>query len=311
MNNRSTQEPVMDYEAFKTALKKAIQGYVTRPVNFIETESVGINETLEGLILKLDGENAAPIIYPEKLYDDYRVGIPLPLIAASAADIVSKACEYPKVPDLTSENAQKCIRFALINKDRNRKLLEACPYKEVLDLAAIPRWYTNRGSFLVDNDIMQILGMTEEDVLRIAEKNTESEHYICKNIKSMIREAELAAGTDEELLDELYFARKSPLHILTNQTGIDGSRAVLSDQFLQEVAQRLGADELCLLPSSRDEMLAADIAVIDIEWLRYAVMQVNRNPEAVQTRNILSDSVYTYNARTHSLSIYPSTPAKK
>lgn len=127
----------------------------------------------------------------------------------------------------------------------------------------------------------------------------------------MIREAELAAGTDAELLDELYFARKSPLHILTNRTGIDGSRAVLSDRFLQEVAQRLKADELCLLPSSRDEMLAADIAVIDIEWLRYAVMQVNRDPGAVQTRNILSDSVYTYNARTHSLSIYPSTPAKK
>lgn len=305
MNNRSSQEPIKDYEAFKTALKKAIQDYVTRPINFLETESVGINETLEGLILKLDGENAAPIIYPEMLYDDYRVGIPLPSIAASAADIVSKAYEYPAIPDLTLENAQNCIRFALINRERNRKLLTTCPYKEVLDLAAIPRWYTDRGSFLVDNDIMLILGMTREDVLRIAERNTESEHYVCKNIKSMIREAELAAGTDAELLDELYLARKSPLHILTNQTGIDGSRAILSDQFLQEVAHRLGADELCLLPSSRDEMLAADIAVMgDIEWLRYAVMQTNRDPGAVQTRNILSDSVYSYNARTHSLSLY-------
>lgn len=304
MNNRSTQEPVMDYEAFKKTLQEAIQGYVTRPVNFIETESVGINETLEGLILKLDGENAAPIIYPEMLYDDYRAGIPLPLIAASAADIVSKACEYPKVPDLTLENAQNCIRFALINKERNRKLLETCPYKEVLDLAAVPRWYTDRGSFLVDHDIMQILGLTGEDVLRIAERNTESEHYVCRNIKSMIREAELAAGTDEELLDELYFARKSPLHILTNRTGIDGSRAILSDQFLQEVAHRLGADELCLLPSSRDEMLAADIAVMgDITKLKNKVMSVNRNPGAVQPRNVLSDSVYSYNARTHWLSV--------
>lgn len=306
MNNRS-----MDYEAFKRTLQEKIQALVDKPINFIETESVGINETLEGLILKLDGENAAPIIYPEMLYDDYRAGIPLSMIAASVADTVNKTYEYPAIPELTLENAQKCIRFALINKERNRKLLETCPYKEVLDLAAVPRWYTDRGSFLVDNDIMQILGLTGEDVLSIAERNTESEHYICKNIKSMIREAELAAGTDAELLDEMYLARKSPLHILTNQTGIDGSRAILSDQFLQEVAHRLGTEELCLLPSSRDEMLAADTAAIDIEWLRYAVMQVNRDPGAVQTRNILSDSVYTYNARTHSLSIYPSTPAKK
>lgn len=299
MNNRP-----MDYEAFKRTLQEKIQALVDKPINFIETESVGINETQEGLILKLDGENAAPIIYPEMLYDDYRAGIPLSMIAASIADTVRKTYEYPKTPELTLENAQKCIRFALINRERNRKLLETCPFKELLDLAAIPRWYTDRGSFLVDRDIQQILGLTEKDVLRIAERNTESEHYICKNIKSMIREAELAAGTGAELLDELYLARKSPLHILTNQTGIDGSRAILSDQFLQEVAQRLGADELCLLPSSRDEMLAADIAVIgDIEWLRYAVMQTNRDPGAVQTRNILSDSVYSYNARTHSLSV--------
>lgn len=299
MNNRA-----MDYEAFKRTLQEKIQALVDKPINFLETESVGINETLEGLILKLDGENAAPIIYPEKLYEGYRAGIPLPSIAVSVADLVKKAYEYPAIPDLTPENAQNCIRFALINKDRNQKLLETCPYKEVLDLAAIPRWYTDRGSFLVDNDIMQILGLTGENVLSIAERNTESEHYICKNIKSMIREAELAAGTDAELLDELYLARKSPLHILTNQTGIDGSRAILSDRFLQEVAQRLGADELCLLPSSRDEMLAADIAVMgDIKKLKNKVMSVNRNPGAIQPRNVLSDSVYSYNARTHSLSV--------
>lgn len=299
MNNRS-----MDYEAFKRTLQEKIQALVDKPINFIETESVGINETLNGLILRLDGENAAPIIYPEKLYEGYRVGIPLPSIAVSVADLVRKAYEYPAIPKLTLENAQNCIRFALINKERNRKLLTTCPYKEVLDLAAIPRWYTDRGSFLVDRDIMQILRLTREDVLSIAERNTESEHYVCKNIKSMIREAELAAGTDAELLDELYLARKSPLHILTNRTGIDGSRAILSDRFLQEVAHCLGTDELCLLPSSRDEMLAADIAVMgDIKKLKNKVMSVNRNPGAVQPRNVLSDSVYSYNARTHSLSV--------
>lgn len=307
MNNRA-----MDYEVFKKALQEEIQDYVTRPVNFIETESVGINETLEGLILKLDGENAAPIIYPEMLYDDYRAGIPLSMIAASIADTVNETYEYPKILDLTLENAQNCIRFALINRERNHKLLETCPCKELLDLAAVPRWYIYNGSFLVDNDIMQILGMTGTDVLSIAERNTESEHYVCRNIISVIRESMLAEGVDAELLDDLYPVNKSPLHILTNQTGIDGSRAILSDRFLQEVAQQLGTDELCLLPSSRDEMLAADTTIVgDIAELRNAVMQVNRDPGAIQTRNILSDSVYTYNARAHSLSVYDSTLAKK
>lgn len=302
----------MDYEAFKTALKKAIQGYVTRTVNFIETESVGINETLDGLILKLDGENAAPIIYPKKLYEGYRAGIPLPSIAASVADTVRKACKYPKIPDLTSENAQSCIRFALINKDRNRKLLETCPYKEVLDLAAIPRWYTGSGSFLVDHDILQILGMTGTEILSIAERNTDAEQYTCSDIRSVIRELKLTVGTDAETLKDPRFVRKSPFYVLTNQTRIDGSRVVLSDRFLQEVAHQLGTDELCLLPSSRDEMLAADIAAIgDITKLKNLVMSVNHDPRAIQPRNVLSDSVYTYNAKTHLLSVYLSTPAKK
>lgn len=307
MNNRA-----MDYEAFKTALKKAIQGCVTRPINFLETESVGINETLEGLILKLDGENVAPLIYPQKLYEDYRVGIPLSMIAASVTDTVNKTYEYPAIPDLTLENAQNCIRFALINKERNRKLLETCPYKEVLDLAAIPRWYTDRGSFLVDDNILQILGMTGTEILSIAERNTDAEHYTCSDIRSVIRELKLPVGMDAATRNDLHSNRKSPFYVLTNQTRIDGSRAVLSDRFLQEVAKRLETDELCLLPSSRDEMLAADTAAMgDIAKLKNLLMSVNHDPRAIQPRNVLSDSVYSYNAKTHLLSVYDSTATKK
>lgn len=131
MKNRpiqTKQEPAMGYEAFKRALQDKIQDCVARPVNFMETESVRINETSEGLILKLDGGNTAPLIYPEKLYEDYLAGMPLSMIAADAADIARKTCEYSEIPKLTPENAQKSIRLALINKEQNRKLLETCPY---------------------------------------------------------------------------------------------------------------------------------------------------------------------------------------
>lgn len=255
----------MGYEAFKRALQDKIQDCVARPINFTETESVRINETSEGLILKLDGGNTAPLIYPEKLYEDYLAGMPLSMLAADAADIARKTCEYPEIPELTSENAQKSIRLALINK--------------------------------------------EQKVLSIAERNTESEHYICRNIISVICEAGLAEGTDAGLLDGMDPVSKSPLYVLTNRTGIDGSRAVLSDRFLQEVAHQLGTDDLCLLPSSRNEMLAADIAAVgDIAEVKNVVMQVNRDPRAIRQNNILSDSVYFYNAKTHLLSVYRPTP---
>ncbi len=298
------KKPLMNYEAFKKALQKGIQGYVDRPVNFTETESSKINENLEGIILRLEGENVAPIIYPQQLYKAYCAGIPLPMIVASAADTVKQAHEYSEIPDITPENAQKRIRFSLVNKAWNQKLLATCPHKEILDLAAVPRWYEENSAFLIDNNILQILGMTADEVLNIAKINTESEHYVCKDISSAIHEAMFAGGMDEELMDILYPARKSPLYLLSNQTGIEGSCAILSDQFLQEVARQLGADELCLLPSSRDEMLAADIeAVNDIVKFKDAVMSVNRNLRATRPNNVLSNSVYCYNATTHSLSI--------
>lgn len=311
MNNRpiQTKQTPMDYETFKSSLQDKIQSYVSRPIAFIETVSSKINETQEALALRLDGENAAPLIYPQKLYEYYQAGVPLSAIAADAADTVKKTYEYPPIPDFTPENAQKCIRFALINKDRNRKLLETCPYKEVLDLAAVPRWYMDKGSFLVDNGILSMLHMTGEEVLAITERNTESEQYVCKSIYDMICDTILAEGTGVELLDRLRPARKSPLHVLTNKAGIDGSRAVLSDQFLQEVAQQLGTDELCLLPSSRGEMIAAAMTDAGVpERLKHLLYSVNRDPRAMQPSEILSDSVYAYNAKTHSLSVYSSTP---
>ena len=256
MNNRpiQTKQEPMDYETFKSSLQEKIQGYVSRPINFIDTVSTRINETLEGMVLKLDGENAAPLIYPRKLYEYYRAGVPLSAIAADAADTVKKTYEYPTIPDLTQENARKHIRFALINKDRNRKLLETCPYKEVFDLAAVPRWYMDKGSFLVDNGILQILRMTGEEVLSIAQSNTESEQYICKNIYTIIRESMLAEGVDAaELPDDPSTDGELPLYVLTSQTGVDGSRAVLSDRFLQEVAQQLGTHLLSVYSSTPAE----------------------------------------------------------
>lgn len=122
----------------------------------------------------------------------------------------------------------------------------------------------------------------------------------------------LAEGVGAELLDELFLAGKSRLYVLTNRTGNDGSRAVLSDRFMQEAAQQMGADELCLVPSSRNEMIAAAMTDADVpRRLKQILYSVNRDPAAMQPCEILSDSVYTYNAKIHLLSVYSSTPSEK
>lgn len=294
----------MNYEEFKVTLEEEIQANVAKTINFMETTSTKINEILDGIALKLEGESVAPVIYPQKLYEDYRAGIAISTIASNVSDMISNTSEYPQIPQITPENAQKYISFALVSKTKNQELLAKCPYKDVLDMAAIPRWYTEKGSFLVNHDIMQMLQMTKEEVLDIAQRNTESENYTCMDINSIIRNAMIADGMDEELLDDMFPTREPLLYVLSNKTNTDGSRAVLSDRFMQSVTEKLGVDELYLLPSSRDEMLAVKPEIVgDVAQLKDMVMSVNNNPDAVRPENVLSDSVYSYDAITHTLSL--------
>lgn len=294
----------MNYEEFKVTLEEEIQANVAKTINFMETTSTKVNEILDGIALKLEGENVAPIIYPQKLYADYKAGVPVSTIANSIADMISNTSEYPQIPQITPENAEKYISFALVNKARNQELLAKCPHKDVLDMAAIPRWYTEKGSFLINHDIMQMLQMTKEEVLDIAQRNTESENYTCMDINSIIRDAMVADGMDAELLDDMFPTREPLLYVLSNKSNTDGSRAVLSDRFMQSVAEQLRTDEVYLLPSSRDEMLVANPAITgDVKQLKDIVMSVNHNSNAIKPEQILSDSVYSYNASTHTLSL--------
>lgn len=294
----------MNYDEFRVTLEEEIQANVSKTINFMETTSTKVNEILKGIALRLDGESVAPVIYPRQLYADYRAGIPISTIASSVSDILSDTADYPAIPQITPENAQKYISFALINKEKNKELLATCPYREVLDMAAVPRWYMDKGSFLVNYNVMQMLQMTKEEVLDIASRNTESKKYVCKDINSIIRDALTADGMEAELLDDLCPAREPLLYVLSNKTNIDGSCAVLSDRFMQSVSEKLGTDEVYLLPSSRDEMLAVNPAIAgDVTQLKDIVLSVNNNPEAIQPDQVLSDSVYCYNATTHALSL--------
>lgn len=74
---------------------------------------------------------------------------------------------------------------------------------------------------------------------------------------------------------------------------------------MKKAANQIGTDELYILPSSRHEILALDSHEIpDPAGLKLIVMAVNREPDIVAKENFLSDSVYRYNAKTNTLSVW-------
>lgn len=295
----------MDYEEFKTNLQEEIQARSLRHIEFTIEVVTKTNEILEGLAIRFEGQSIAPTIYPQRMYDAYKGGVSLSEIVDHISPTIFDTSYFPPIPELTPENAEQSISFSLINKDKNKELLKQCPYKEVYDMAAIPKWHvTDEASFAVNNNVMQKLRLTKEEVFAIAQRNTESASYVCKRLDDMVRDILANDGVDEDDISELLPMGSSPLYIISNPQKLDGSCAILSDSFMQKTAEQIGADELYLLPSSRHEMLAIDAHfVTDSSNLKAMVMDVNSNPDIIQNEDFLSNSIYKYDAKTHSLSV--------
>jgi len=297
---------MMNYEDFKNELQEKLQANFLQHIDFSIAVIKKVNETLEGITLRFEGQNqTAPTIYPEKLYKEYQNGISVSQIADEVSESLLITGDYPELPNLTPENAKKYISFSLISKERNKELLAECPYKEVHDMAAVPRWHiSDEASFVVNNNIMQMLHMTKEEILEIAKKNTESASYTCKKLYDVMREIMLNDGMDEEFVNEVIPMGQTPFYVLTNEKGVDGSCSVLSNSFMQEVSVKLGSDDIYLLPSSRHEMIAIGFdETINPEDMKRIVMEVNSNPMVMQKPDYLSDSIYKYNAGTHTISV--------
>lgn len=296
----------MNYEDFKEELQEELQANFLQHIDFSTAVVKKVNETLEGLTLRFENQNKiAPTIYPERLYEEYKNGTSVEEIVDNISESLFITGDYPELPSLTAENAEKCISFSLINKEKNKELIAECPHKEVYDMVAVPRWYiSDEASFIVDNNIMQMLHMTKEEILEVAQRNTELGNYTCKNINEVMKEIMVSDGIEEEFINEVLPMGQVPFYVLSNEKGIDGSCAVLSDSFMQRVSDKLGNDGIFLLPSSRHEMIAVGFDnAIHLEDLKEIVGAVNNDPLLMQKQDYLSGSIYQYNAKTHTLSI--------
>lgn len=292
----------MNYEEFKTELQEKIQEKFLQNIEFVSEMVSLTNETVEGMVLKFEGSEGIDIsIYPEKLYEQYKDGITIPEMAEYfSKEILHSLENKPKMPEISVENAKKCILFSLVNKEKNKDLLEICPHMDVHDMAALLRWHiSEEESFLVDNSIMQKLQMTKEELLMIAKKNTENQKFICEEMTGLMRDSMLRSGIEKEVVDEVIPMAQTPFYIISNENYFEGSSVMLSNTFLQKVANKLGCDELFIIPSSRHEILVTNPDLpLDSQALKEIVQEVNSDSKVIKTEDFLSNSIYKHHFTT-------------
>ena len=282
----------MSFEEFKGVVMDQIRKYL--PEDFRDISLQIVTKTndvkLNGLMIRQVNSNVCPMIYLESFYKDYTKGEDVEEVIKK---IVKARMTHDK-PDGVDVNeisnydyCKDKIRPRLINAEWNQELLKTRPHFDVADLAAI--FIVNLGSngegtmsVQVTDGLMQIWGVSKEDILRIAKENIAKEGSFA-TMSSVLGEL-VGVDMHDEFEDRMY--------VLSNKSKINGSSIILSDEVMNKVIEKIGSD-FYILPSSIHELLIVpDRAEIMLSELENMVRYVNATQ--VEEHDRLSDHVYRY-----------------
>ena len=302
----------LNYEEFKERIKDDIKDYMDEKYKDCEVVIRKVNKTnreVDGLnMLDIPGlKNATPTLYVNDLYEKYEKTGDYEEVARMAAETM----EYG-IKSFNSQIKEECLDtsklkdkvfFSLINAEQNRELLNTVPHREFEDLAIVYRWnigaasdgvYTN----LVNNDLAEKEGLTENDLYNAASKNTKELFPVSiKNMNEVIGEMIFGeSGIDEEMQKEFSeVMQETPdencMYVITNESKLFGAASMLYEEPIHELAERVGSD-LYILPSSVHEVIAVSADFGSPEELAEMVYEVNM--EQVDINDRLSNQVYQY-----------------
>lgn len=271
------------------------------------------NETVvQAMRILGKGRTAGPQIYVDDLFREYCLRSDMDQIMDCILNLYKAGYIYEKVLDPGDLHDFSRIRdklvIRLISGDKNRNLLKTCPHRDFLDMAITYRILAgkNEGGIstaLVTNTLMDLWGITEEEIYGIAMEN--SVRIFPPRLKDMdtiIKELEafVPEGEDQAITSDRLFWRN--MLILSNDCGTNGASAICYPHVLQACARRLESD-FFILPSSIHEviLLAASEVILPQELIK-TVACANEN--VVSQEEILSDCVYYFHEKTGKIKKY-------
>jgi len=183
---------------------------------------------------------------------------------------------------ISRENLSRSLVYFLVNREKYASILEEVPHRDLLDLSLIYKVVIDLKDCRMDgpvftNEMAEQMELTEEDLFRFASRNTPMK------LPPVLTQVD----------DDLFF-------VISNINSVAGAAAILYRGVLDILAARWCAD-LYLLPSSVHEILAVPVGNRDPEELRDMVTSINA--VAVEEKDWLSDHVYYYDRKAHSMHI--------
>ena len=244
------------------------------------------NISLHGLCIGKAKETCQPIIYVDSFFTEYQNGADLgELLCRMGALYEESGSDCPIESDLYRDYSymKGHLFFRLVNYEKNKKLLEDCPYERVEDLAVTFRWFAHHdrdgmASALIRSQDLKLWGITREQLIRDAKENTE------KAFPALLRPM-------EQIFPQMKGGREK-LDVLSNREGINGAGAVLYQGVLERFSEQIQGGFYILPSSIHEVLLVPEEDGSDPLALAKLVKEVNRT--VVEKDEILSDRVYYY-----------------
>ena len=201
------------------------------------------------------------------------------------------------------------IVYKLINKDRNRELLEEVPHIPFMDLAIIFQYIACHEEDKVEllpvyNEHIKLWDVTVEDLYRDADKNT---HllipYMARDIREhvyvVLEETGMKKSPPEEFWETDTDTEQA--YTLTTENRINGAACMLYPDLIRRFSDCLG-ENLFILPLSINELIILPYENSDEGEARSLIQEVNDTENTPD--EILSYSLYYYDREEYRLLIY-------
>lgn len=249
---------------------------------------------LTGLVFRSPDTAAAPTYYVEDIYSMYRDGTPMDRlsleIAQNAYHFIHEAPPFPVESAAEAFEEPGNLRVRLINKKRNRELLQDVPYSDAgCGLVMIAEVRSGDFRAVVTRGLLESFEMSSGELMDRALENTEfSDPAFLADLSEM-----LVSGQDncENLLGRApgeVLPLPDSLYVLSNDKFFWGASALFYTGMTRRLTELMGGD-FYVLPSSVHEVLLLPVSEGDPYKLAETIHEGNRT--VVSSSDFLADDL--------------------
>lgn len=310
----------MDYKEYLDYVQKNIEKMMDGEAKVIIKTMISNNDYERDAILILkDNSRIVPSIYLADFYDAYIKG---QNIDDNVLDIYCAYERHQINEDISFDffkeysRVKDNIAYKLVNKEKNKKLLEDVPYVEYLDLAIVFYMSVNtdfikNAAILIHNNHLDMWNITKEELYNHAMENTPrllkstivDMQSMIKNLINNVKQDNLSIDKNDvacEYAMDISELSDPGMYVLTNEEKIYGAACILYDDVLKQHGDALNTD-FYIIPSSVHEVILIPVDYMNREYIDDMIKQVNR--EELRENEVLSDHAYIYHRKTNEITI--------